>query len=129
VPISDIQQTLLAGYPDPPLNQTLYFGERGSQSFAGYAVFDTSLNYNVPLFRSLRPWVKFDVFNLFNRDTLIGYNTAVVPDPNSPRDALGLPTGYLQGPQFGQAQENANFPASLGVGSGRTIRVAVGVRF
>ena len=40
----------------------------------------------------------------------------------------GLPTGYLPGPQFGQAQDNRNFPASLGVGSGRTFRVALGLR-
>jgi hypothetical protein len=81
------------------------------------------------VFRSVKPYVKFDVFNLFNNDKLIGFNTTVVPDPDSPRDALGLPTGYLPGPQFGQAQENKNFPASLGVGSGRTIRVALGIRF
>jgi hypothetical protein len=129
VPISGIQAALLAGYPDSPVDQTLYFNTRGSQSFAGYAVIDTSINYNVPVFQSVKPWLKFDVFNLFNNEKLVGYNTSVVPDPNSPRDALGLPTGYLQGPQFGRAQANSNFPASLGVGSGRTIRVSLGVRF
>ena len=30
VPISDIQAALLAGYPDAPVDQTLYFGTRGS---------------------------------------------------------------------------------------------------
>ena len=129
VPISSVQSALLAGYPDPPADQSLYFDSRGSESFAGYAVIDTSINYNVPVFRLVKPWLKLDVFNLFNNEKLIGYNTSVVPDPDSPRDALGLPTGYIRGPQFGQAQANSNFPSSLGIGSGRTIRLSLGVRF
>ena len=52
-------------------------GERGSETFPGYGLFDTSINYNIPVFRTLRPWVKFDVYNLFNNQKLIGWNTAV----------------------------------------------------
>ena len=39
----------------------LYFGDRGSQEFKGDGLFDMSINYNVPVFRTLRPWVKLDV--------------------------------------------------------------------
>jgi hypothetical protein len=129
VALSGVQEALLAGYPDPPTEQTLYFGARGAQTFAGYGVVDASINCSAPGFRSVKPFLKFDIFNVLNNVKRIGFNTAVVPDPNSPTDALGLPTGYLPGPQFGQVQENRNFPASLGVGSGRTFRVAVGFRF
>ena len=37
VPITSIQEALLAGYPDPPADQTLYFNSRGSESF-DYAI-------------------------------------------------------------------------------------------
>jgi hypothetical protein len=125
-----------AGYVDRPANQTLFFGERGSESFKGSGVFDTSINYSVPIVRSLRPWVKFDVYNLFNNQKLIAWNTTVTQDPNSPKDALGLATGYLPGAAFGRASSTANFPAPFGVDEngnaatgGRTFRFAVGFRF
>ena len=64
----------------------MFFGERGSETFKGYGLLDTSINYNIPVFRSLRPWVKFDVYNLFNNRKLIAWNTTVRPDPTSPLD-------------------------------------------
>jgi hypothetical protein len=100
-----IQTALLtsAGYASRPASQSIFFAERGSENFAGSGLFDTSFNYSVPVFRALRPWVKFDVYNLLNNQKLIAWNTAVVQDPNSPKDALGLATGYLPGGVFGQA--------------------------
>jgi hypothetical protein len=127
--LTPTQQALLAAYPDAPSSQTVYFGARGSQTFPGYGVVDASLNYDIRAVRSLRPWVKLDLFNVFNNLKLIGYNTTVRPDPASPVDALGLHTGYLQGSSFGQAQSTANFPHSLAAGSGRTFRMSVGIRF
>jgi hypothetical protein len=128
-PLTPAQAALLAAYPDAPGSQTVYFGERGSQTFPGYGVFDASFNYDIRAVRSLRPWVKLDVFNVFNNLKLVGFNTTVRQDPASPVDALGLHTGYVLGPSFGQATSNTNFPHSLGVGSGRTFRMAVGIRF
>jgi hypothetical protein len=128
-PLSSTQQALLAAYPDAPTDQTVYFGDRGSQTFPGYGVFDASLTYDIRAFRALRPWVKLDVFNLFNNLKLVSFNTVVTPDPASPVDALGLHTGYLPGPSFGQATSVRDFPRSLDVGSGRTFRMAVGIRF
>jgi len=125
-PVTPIQEALLAAYPDAPSSQTVYFGDRGSQTFPGYGVFDASFNYDIRALRSLRPWIKVDVFNVFNNLKLIGFNTAVRQDPASPVDALGLHTGYVPGPSFGQATSNLNFPHSLAAGSGRTFRMAFG---
>ena len=132
VPLSDIQANLLdgAGYPDAPSSQNVFFGDRGAQAFPGVALFDTSINYEIPLYKSARPWLKFDVYNLFNDLTVIRYDTTVNPDPNSPLDAMGLPTGYIQGSQFGQATSTAAYPVAFhGQRGGRTFRVSFGFRF
>ena len=55
VPLSPIQEALLGDYPDAPSDQDLYFGERGSETFPGYGVVDFSVNYPVPVFKTLRP--------------------------------------------------------------------------
>jgi hypothetical protein len=122
---------LAAGYVDTPGSQTIYYGERGSESFKGYGLFDLSLNYDLPVFGSARPWFKFDVYNVFNNQKLIRWNTAVNPDPRSPRDELGLATGYVQGASFGKATSTGHFPNPFqgNNGGGRTLRMAIGVRF
>lgn len=132
VPLSTIQTNLLtaAGYPDAPSAQNVYFGNRGSQFFPGVALFDTSVNYEIPVYKTARPWLKFDVYNLFNDLKVIDYNTTVIPDPHSPLDAMGLPTGYIKGPSFGQATSTAAYPVPFqGQRGGRTFRVAFGFRF
>jgi hypothetical protein len=131
-PLTTIQRNILkaAGYPDAPGSSSVYFDERGSQEFAGYAMVDANISYNIPVVGSVRPWVKFDIYNLLNNDKLITWNTTVRQDPNSPVDALGLRTGYVKGAQFGQATSATNFPAPFGGQTGgRTFRVAVGLRF
>lgn len=130
VPLTPIQEALLAGYPDAPADQTLYFGERGSETYPGYGAVDVSVNYNVPVFRTLRPWVKLDFFNVLNNTEAIGFNTSIRPDPNSPLDALGLPTGYVRGASFGQPQATSDFPVAIAAnGGGRAFRIAFGFRF
>ena len=94
-----------------------------------HAVLDASVNYNIPLWSEMRPWLKLDFFNVLNNRTLIGFNTTVVPDPDGPVDDLGLPTRYIRGRNFGQATGNANFPRVFGAGSGAAFRVAYGLRF
>jgi len=132
VPATPQQLAILRadGYPDSPSSSTVYYGDRGSQTFPGYGLVDVDLNYNIPVVGTVRPWLKFDVFNLLNNDKLITYNTTYRMDPRSPLDALGLRTGVIPGPQFGQATSQTNFPAPFGGQTGgRTYRVAVGVRF
>lgn len=81
-----------AGYPDAPTQTHLYFGgERGTGRFPGYGLVDVSINYNIPVFRTLRPWIEVDVYNALDNRTLIAWNTNITPDPNSPLDEFGLP--------------------------------------
>ena len=101
---------LISAYPDAPSDQTIYFAGRGSEEFKGYGVIDVGLGYNVPVFKTLRPYVRFDVYNALNNQKQIQWNTTVSPDPASAKDAMGLPTGYTKGSSFGKATSNQHFP-------------------
>ena len=132
VPLSDVQLARDPGYARLPDGgtQTLFFGERGAQTFPGAALFDLAATYRVPVFRTVSPWVKAEILNVTNNQKLIAFDTTVTPDPNSPLDANGLPTGYIRGPQFGQATSNADYPAwRPGFTGGRTYLVSAGIRF
>ena len=123
VPLTGTQEDLLAPYASGPSDQDLFFAKRGSEEFASTNLFDFGVQYQVPVFRTLRPWVKLDVFNIFNNDTLFTWDTTVVADETSPVDALGLPTQYTPGPLFGQGTSNANYPRARGW------QIALGFRF
>jgi hypothetical protein len=74
--------------------------------------------------------VKFDIYNLFNNQKLIVWNTTIRPDLNSPLDSLGLRTGFVKAATFGTNTAQTQFPAPFGGATGgRTYRLAVGVRF
>jgi len=142
-PLTSIQNAILAkaGYPDSPVLQTLYFGDRGGQQFAGYGVVDMSLNYNIPVFGTLRPWLKLDLFNVLNNEKLIAWNTSVSPNKAGGVDSLGLPTTFTPGKNFGNATGNtvgngflnniSAYPTAFpgAQAGGRTFRVAFGFRF
>jgi hypothetical protein len=111
-------------YPSLPGSQNLFFSEgRGSEFFESSHLFDLALNYSVPVFKSLRPWVKFEVRNAFNKTPLIGSNITVTPDNNSPLDSLGLRTGYVKGASFGKGTSTAHYPFP------REIFISMGFRF
>jgi hypothetical protein len=132
VDLSDIQLARDPGYARLPDGgtQTLYFGERGSQSFPGFALFDLAATYQVPLFKTLSPWVKAEILNVTNNQKLIAWDTTVTPDPGSPLDENGLPTGYVKGPRFGQGTSNTDYPAwRPGQTGGRTYLLSGGIRF
>lgn len=121
-----------AGYTGLPGGgvQTIYFGERGSEQFSGAGLVDLNLGYNVPVFKSLRPYVKFEVLNVLNDQTLTSYDTTVSANWNGPLDAMGLPTTYTKGPRFGQPTRSADYPAwRTGQTGGRAFLVAGGFRF
>lgn len=133
-----------AGYPDSLGTANVFFGERGSETFPGYGLLDLSVHYNVPVFRELRPWVKFDVYNVLNNQKLIAWNTTVSQDASSAADELGLRSGFTQSTQFGKASGNTvtnlnqtaiptypttGFGGGNALNGGRTFRVALGVRF
>ncbi|HUQ86732.1 MAG TPA: TonB-dependent receptor [Vicinamibacterales bacterium] len=132
-----------AGYPDQLGTASVFFAERGSETFPGYGLLDTSIHYNVPVFKDLRPWVKFDVYNILNNQKVIAWSTTVSQDASSPADNLGLRTGYTKAASFGKVSGNTvtnlnstaiptypttGFGGTNGNG-GRTFRVAMGLRF
>jgi outer membrane receptor for ferrienterochelin and colicin len=132
VPLTAIQLARLeaAGYPDAPSSQTVYFGERGLEEFPNYSVFDIGVGYNIPVYRSVRPWIRVDLYNAFNNQKVVEWNTTVRADNASPRDELGLPTGFTRGPSYGQPTSASHYAIPYnGVTGGRTLRMAFGVRF
>ena len=94
-------KALNPGYHNAGNSVTLFFGDRGAGQFNAASLFDTSLQYSIPIWH-VTPWVKFDVRNTFNKATLLQYNTALTADPNSPRDSLGYLTGYTKNVTFGR---------------------------
>jgi hypothetical protein len=131
-PITTIQRAKLvaAGYPDEPDSQDVYFSERGANSFKGFHVADLAATYNIPVFRTLRPYVNVTFFNAFNNQKLIRWNTTVSQDPTSPLDENGLRTGFRRGSIHGLANNSNQFPVpSIGGTGGRTWRLAAGFRF
>jgi hypothetical protein len=131
-PITSVQRSKLvaAGYPDEPTSQTVFYTERGANIFKGFQVWDMAATYNVPVFRTLRPYLNFTLYNAFNNQKLIRWNTTVSQDTTTPTDENGLRTGYRQSTSFGKATSNAHFPVpSIGGSGGRTWRFAVGFRF
>jgi hypothetical protein len=91
---------------------------------------DLALTYGVPVWRSARPWIKFEAFNLLNNQKLISWDTTITADAAGPKDENGLPTAYVKGARFGTAVTNSNYPAPRpGLDGGRLIDFAVGFRF
>ena len=119
------------GYASGPAPRTLFFADgRGSGSFAGYGLFDLSFQYSIPVWQSLRPWIKAEVYNLFNNDTRVTWDTSVVPNFDGTLDELGLPTTYIEAPSFGQATSVNDYPQFIPGRDGlRTIMLSMGFRF
>ena len=130
VALSSVQRARNPGYARVPTTQALFFGERGSEQFSGYGLVDLGVTYQVPVWKSLKPWVKVEVLNALNNDKLIGWDTTITADAASALDADGLPTGYVKGARFGQGTSTANYPRPRpGLTGGRTYLGAFGFRF
>jgi hypothetical protein len=108
----------------------LYFGELGSEDFKGYAVVDFQARYGIPVWKTVQPWILFQVYNVFNNQKLIQWNTTLAVDNTSPLDALGLRTGYTPSAAFGTGTAATHYPRwSSGQNGARTFLMAMGVRF
>lgn len=132
--LSAVQRSAVAaaGYAGLPGGgvQSIFFGERGTETFSGAGLVDLNVGYNVPVFKSLRPFVKFELLNVLNAQTLTSFDTTVSANWNGPLDPMGLPTTYTKGPRFGQATRSADYPAwRTGQTGGRAFLVAGGFRF
>ena len=116
--------------PTGRTSANLYFDELGSESFKGYALVDFQARYGIPVWKTVQPWVLFQVYNVFNNQKLIQWNTTVTQDPNSPLDSLGLRTGYTPSAAFGTGTANTHYPRwATGQNGARTFVMAMGVRF
>jgi len=134
VPLSAIELARNPGYPANNINAStsyaLFFGDRGIGDFAGYGVVDLAATYTIPVWKVAKPWVKVEFYNLLNNDKLLKWDTTVTADPNSPKDANGLPTGYIQGANFGKPTQDTQYIQPIpGTNGGRLFRMAFGVRF
>ena len=109
---------------DLPTSQTIFYSQgRGSERFEDAHLFDVALTYAVPVYKRLKPWVKLEARNVFNSTPLISTNITTRPDPNSPKDALGIPTGFIKGSSFGKGTATTNYPFP------REFFVSTGIRF
>ena len=121
-----------AGYKSAPTTQSVYFGagqwldkridpatgqamaaRHGLDGGTGLGVgefndqhqFDLALTYSIPVWKSIAPRLKFEVYNLTNQQALRGFNTAIVANGTDaaslaacggpcPVDANGLPASF-----------------------------------
>jgi hypothetical protein len=133
IPVPQAQLARNPGYPANDINaflrETVFFGERGAETFKGYGVVDLAVTYRIPVWRTLAPWTKVEVFNALNNQKQIAWDRTVTADPSSGVDANGIPTGLVKGPRFGQATTDNQYPQPyLGQNGGRALRLAFGVR-
>jgi hypothetical protein len=134
IPVPAQQLARNPGYPSADISaatrQTVFFGGRGANDLKGYGVMDLATSYNLAVWRSLRPWIKAEVYNLVENRKQIGWDRTIGVDAASPLDANGIRTGYLSGPRFGQATAGTHFPQPYaGQNGGRAFKLAFGVRF
>src|SRR5205814_27681 len=110
--------------------QTLFFGERGVGEFKGYGLLDFAATYAIPIWKTTRPWIKVEFYNLLNDQKQIRWATPVTADSTSAKDANGLATGNIKGSTFGTATNDNQFPQPIpGTNGGRLFRMAFGLRF
>lgn len=116
------QRALNPGYQQLP-NFTYFFGERGVGEYDGSYTLSLALNYDIPIWKTVAPWIKLDVRNLLNYDEPTGWNVSVRPTPGGPVDQFGIPTTFVKASTFGNPRNNLDFVTP------REYRFAVGVRF
>ena len=91
---------------------------------------DLAASYNMAAWPSVSPWVKVEVYNLFQNQKLIAWDRTVAMNAAGPLDANGIPTEYTKGPRYGQGTAGTHYPQPyLGQPGGRAFRMAFGLRF
>ena len=111
--------------------QTIYFGELGEGEFDAIHQLDLALTYGLPVFRTLEPWIKFDVYNVLNADGLVQFDTTITANnaATDPKDALGLPTTFTRGPLYGTPTSVTTQNLAGHIQLPREYRIAAGIRF
>ena len=123
--LTDIQKALDPGYASLPNSQTVYFGGRGSGTFPSQQRWDASFEWSAPAYKTIAPYARFAIRNVFNTAYLLSFNTSITSNtgPGAPVDARGLPTTFTVGPNFGKATNSGDYQLA------RTLTAAVGIRF
>jgi outer membrane receptor protein involved in Fe transport len=130
VPVTTTQLANNPGYARTPTSQTVFFGDRGAGTFAGFGLVDLASTWTVPVWRSVSPWVRVEALNVLNNQKLIAWDTTVTADNAGAKDANGLPLSYIKGANFGNATATTQYPRPRpGMDGGRTFIVAFGMRF
>ena len=134
IPVPPAQLARNPGYPvndiNPFVRETVYFGDRGAGQFKGYGLVDLAVTYRIPVWRTLAPWTKVELYNVLNNQKQIAWDRTVTADPAGGLDANGIPVAYIKGPRFGQATSDNQYPQPfLGQNGGRAVRMAFGIRF
>jgi hypothetical protein len=134
IPVTAIELARNPGYPANDISAattlTLFYGDRGANDFLGYGLLDLATTYSVPVWKTLRPWIKFELYNVLNNNKQIKWDTTLVVDNTSPKDANGLPTGFTNGANFGKPTNDNQYPQPVpGTNGGRLFRMAFGFRF
>jgi hypothetical protein len=134
IPLPAVQRARNPGYPTADINattrETVFFGDRGAQDFKGYGVVDLAATYSLTVWRTLRPWFKVELYNVFNNQKMIAWDRTVTANNASMLDANGIPTDYIRGARFGQATAGNHFPQPWpGQNGGKAVRIAFGARF
>ncbi len=131
VPFSALQtaRRIALGYArQPPSQPQVFFGGRGTDEFESSHLADFSVNYELPVYKTARPFFKAELRNAFNSQPLIGFNTTITPVANGPVDELGLPTTFTRGALFGTPVNN-HTATNPHVPFPREFRFSLGVRF
>ncbi len=131
-PYTTIQLGRDPGYANLPSTERIFFGDRGSQLFPSQSRFDVALNYEIPVWKELSPFIKFRVINVFNTHYLNSFNTAIRActratqdgcNGAAPRDANGIPTTFAPRGTFGTTTSAGNYQAS------QQFDISAGIRF
>jgi outer membrane receptor protein involved in Fe transport len=133
IPRTAASKALNPGYTGAGSTATIIFGDRGAGTFNSTSLFDTSLQWNIPI-SVVTPWIKFDIRNLFNDHTQIAGNTTICTFQNTasaacnagttgPVDSLGYATSFNKSATFGRPTASTSYV------SPRQYLIYAGVRF
>ena len=91
---------------------------------------DLAFSYEVPVWKTLSPFFKVSVFNVFNWDDLVAHNTSVSACRTvrtgctaAPVDQDGIPTTFSRGSLFGTARNSNDHQRA------REFQISAGIRF
>ena len=126
MPITALQRAAIqaAGYVDElttGANDIRFNGQ--TIDFGDSTTVDLSVNYQLPLVKDVKVWLKADMINVFDDDSQISGEDDVVGDFNGPLNALGLPTTFNDRSDTGDGEAAGHFVLP------REYRFTIGFRF